>query len=73
MITIKDKTYHFGSETGKTYIDHGDKLKRLNYIKRHQVNEDWATVNPGSLSRWILWGASTDIETNLRAFLARIK
>jgi hypothetical protein len=37
------------------------------------VNEDWATVNPGSLSRWILWGDSPDIETNLKAFLERIK
>jgi hypothetical protein len=73
MITIENKTFHFGSATGQTYIDHGDKLKRLNYIKRHQVNEDWTTVNPGSLSRWILWGASPNIEVNLKAFLERIK
>jgi hypothetical protein len=73
MITIENKTFHFGSATGQTYIDHGDKLKRLNYIKRHQVNEDWTTVNPGALSRFILWGDSPDIETNLKAFLERIK
>ena len=73
MITINDKTYHFGSATGQTFIDHGDKTKRFNYLKRHEKNEDWTTVNPGSLSRYILWGNSKDIEVNLKEFLARIK
>ena len=72
MITINGKTYQFGSATGKTYIDHGDETKRFNYIKRHKVREDWTTVNPGSLSRFILWD-SPDIEANLKAFLSRIK
>jgi hypothetical protein len=68
MITLDGKTFHFGSKNGSTYIDHGDKKKRENYIKRHQVNEDWTTVNPGSLSRFILWGSSTSIEKNMREF-----
>ena len=36
------------------------------------IREDWDTVNPGSLARWILW-ETPDIEENLRAFLDRIK
>lgn len=56
---------HFGAKNGSTYIDHGDKKKRENYIKRHKVNEDWDTVNAGSLSRFILWGDSNNIGKNI--------
>lgn len=60
---------HFGAKGSKTYIDHHDELKRENYLKRHSVNEDWSKVNAGSLSAYILWGDSTNIDTNLRVFL----
>jgi hypothetical protein len=65
------KTIHFGSDVGTTYIDEGDKLKRENYIKRHQVREDWTKVNAGSLSRYILWGDSKNINKNLNSYLER--
>lgn len=65
------KTIHFGSDVGTTYIDSGDKVKRENYIKRHRVNEDWTTINAGSLSRYILWGDSKDINKNLTDYLRR--
>jgi hypothetical protein len=67
------KTIHFGSKTSQTYLDHEDKVKRLNYIKRHRANEDWSKVNAGSLSRFILWGDSTNINTNAVQFLQRFK
>ena len=67
------KTIHFGSDVGTTYIDSGDKVKRENYIKRHRVNEDWTTINAGSLSRYILWGDSKDINKNLTDYLRRFK
>ena len=35
MAIIKGKKYHFGLKNGSTYIDHKDKTKRENYIKRH--------------------------------------
>ncbi len=63
------KTFHFGSITGQTFIDHRDKTKRANYIARHSVNENWNEVNPGSLSRYILWGNSTILYKNLEDFL----
>jgi len=66
------KTIHFGRYGGETYIDHGDKDKRTNYIKRHQKRENWNTpYTAGSLSRWITWGDSTDINENIRAFKKR--
>ena len=71
---FKDGTsIHFGAKNGSTYIDHGDKKKRENYIKRHQVNEDWNTVNAGSLSRYILWGDSNDIGKNILDYKKKFK
>jgi hypothetical protein len=64
-----DIEVHFGSKTGSTFIDHGDKKKRENYLRRHSVLEDWRRINPGSLSRYLLWGDSTDLGKNLRTFL----
>lgn len=55
---------HFGLKGGNTFIDHGDKKKRENYIKRHAINEDWTKINPASLSRFILWGDSSNIVKN---------
>lgn len=73
VITFSDpkKTIHFGSNVGTTYIDEGDKIKRENYIKRHEANEDWDNINPGSLSRYILWGEHKNINKNVRAYLKR--
>jgi hypothetical protein len=65
------RTIHFGSDVGTTYIDEGDKEKRENYIARHKVNEDWSNVNAGSLSRYLLWGKSKNINRNLRDYLER--
>ena len=67
----KTLTIHFGSKNSKTYLDHKDKTKRANYIARHAPNERWDEVNAGSLSRYILWGDSTDLETNLNAYFKR--
>lgn len=60
---------NFGLKGGNTYIDHGDKIKRENYLKRHQVNENWNNPKTaGSLSAMLLWGASKSLETNLKNF-----
>jgi len=75
VITFSEprKTIHFGARDGSTYLDHRDPVKRENYLARHRVNEDWTKVNAGSLSAFLLWGKSTDLETNLRAYLRRFK
>ena len=66
-------TIHFGSKTSETYLDHKDKTKRANYIARHSARENWSEINAGSLSRYILWGDSTDLDTNLKEYLKRFK
>jgi hypothetical protein len=66
-----DMTIHFGSKNSSTFLDHHDKTKRSNYLKRHKVNEDWNQVNAGSLSAYILWGPSTDLNKNLINYLTK--
>ena len=79
--TRKDKRYqatfnngkiiHFGLRGGNTYIDHGDKIKRENYINRHKKNEDWTKVNAGSLAKFLLWGDYTTLEQNHNAYMKK--
>ena len=71
MAIIKGKKYHFGLKNGSTYIDHHDKTKRENYIKRHIVRENWDEVNAGSLSRYLLWGNSTSLEKNIKDYMKK--
>ena len=68
-------TSNFGSKTGATFIDHGDIIKRSNYLKRHSaLNEDWNNpTSAGALSKWILWGESDDIYNNIELFKKRFK
>ena len=34
--TEPNLTIHFGSKNSSTFLDHHDKLKRSNYLKRHK-------------------------------------
>lgn len=68
------KVVHFGQAGGKTYIDEGDKIKRAAYLARHGANKKEVWTNPFSaaaLSRYLLWGDSTDMETNHQAFMSK--
>jgi hypothetical protein len=59
----------FGAAGYRDYTQHHDKLRRENYLTRHRARENWNDYkSAGSLSRWILWGDSTSIDTNLRKF-----
>lgn len=58
--TNKKKIVKFGLYGGNTFIDHKDNLKKENYIKRHQVRENFNNfLSRGALSRWILWNTTT--------------
>jgi len=70
MLVIQGKKIHFGSINGYTYVDGASEKTKENYILRHG-NEDWTQVNPGSLSRYILWGDSHDIIKNANAYSDR--
>ena len=72
--TFKDgKIVHFGQRGGSTYIDHNDKDKRAAYIARHSKNgENWSNPKTaGALSRYLLWGDSTSLRTNIASFKRR--
>jgi len=63
----KVKTQHFGSSPNKDFTIYSKELnkkeaekKKENYIKRHQVREDFNKFqSAGSLSRYILWNKPT--------------
>jgi hypothetical protein len=63
------KKSHFGLDTGATYIDHHDIIKRFNYLKRHEVNEEWNDpYKPGTLSSYLLWGNHKTLKDNIKEF-----
>ena len=54
------KKVNFGSRGSSTYLDHKDEKKRLAYVARHRVNENFNDpLTAGSLSRYILWNKTT--------------
>jgi len=66
-----NKTIHFGWKGSLTYTNGATEEQRKNYLKRHKVNEDWNSINPGSASAFILWGKNRDIQTNLNSYLKK--
>lgn len=62
----KIKTVEFGAKNGNTFIDHKDKTKKENYIKRHSnnplekpfLNKKKYADKPSNLSKDILWNKS---------------
>lgn len=64
----KRKVVHFGDNRYEDYTIHKDKIRRNRYRLRH-VNDDIRNpMSPGALSWHILWGESTDLESNIRRF-----
>jgi hypothetical protein len=65
------KHYDFGLKGGQTYLDHKDKRKRENYIKRHYANPiekrliDNLVPSPALFSLYLLWGKYTDLNDNI--------
>jgi hypothetical protein len=70
LLANPQQNIDFGQKGSQTYINHGDKERRRLYLARHG-KEDWSNLNPGSASRWILWGDHTDIMKNLQAFVKK--
>lgn len=72
VLFANGEVIHFGMKGAKTYIDEGDKAKREAYIARHRVREDFNNpYTAGALSRWLLWGDSTDFEKNHKSFMKK--
>jgi len=54
------KTTHFGSKPYQDYTQHHSKIRKMLYLTRHRVNENWNDpTTAGALSRWLLWNKST--------------
>lgn len=59
----------FGQKGASDYTTNFSDEKRINYLKRHHKNENWDNpFTSGSLSRYILWGNSTNINKNISDF-----
>jgi len=72
MVNDKQKTVQFGSRGSSTYLDNKDEAKRKAYIARHSVREDFNNpLTPGSLSKHLLWGATTSLRENISLFKKR--
>jgi hypothetical protein len=62
----KTKTIHFGQAGSPDYTKTKDKEQRSRYIKRHRQRENWERPdNAGSLARWILWGPTVKLSSNI--------
>jgi len=70
--TTRTRTIHFGSAGMDDYTRTKDKAQRSRYLERHRRRENWQKPDSaGALSRWILWGASTSKQENIRNFKKR--
>jgi len=68
----KNKTVSFGQANANDYTITGDKDARARYRKRHA--KDLKTKDPtraGYLSYYILWGDSTNLQENIKAYKKR--
>lgn len=68
----KEKNVDFGSAGADDYTKTGDKEQRARYRARHRKDlQHGDYTKPGYLAWHILWGDSTDMETNVRAYKRR--
>ena len=61
VILDNNSFYDFGLDDGECYLDHGDKKKRDNYLKRHMANKTEFNLitnlvpSPSLFSAYLLW------------------
>lgn len=73
--TGRRKHIYFGASGMNDYttfnaLEREERKRR--YIQRHQKNEDWNDPETaGFWSRWILWGDTPSIQTNLKRTLSK--
>ena len=59
----------FGARGYSDFTIHKCKRRRARYRKRHRNDPINDPFTPGSLSWWVLWGNSTSLYKNFRAFV----
>lgn len=66
------KTVRFGTASNYVLNKNKTDLDRKNYIKRHQVRENFDNpLTAGALSRHLLWGDSRSLKKNVDDFKTR--
>ena len=70
----KIKTTQFGDNRYEDYTQHKDKQRRSKYLTRHKKDlEKGDYMSAGHLSYYILWGASTNLNTNIKQYKKMFK
>jgi len=70
----KIKTTQFGDNRYEDYTIHKDKQRRSKYRSRHKGSLEKGTyMSPSHLSYYILWGASTNRNTNIKQYKKMFK
>ncbi len=70
----KIKTAQFGDSRYEDYTMHKDKQRRDRYRARHKGNLAKTTyMSPAHLSYYILWGDSSNINTNINKYIKMFK
>jgi hypothetical protein len=64
----KTKTVHFGSSMHQDFTQHKNLERRRLYRQRHEKDLKGDPMRAGYLSYYILWGDSTNLQTNIKAF-----
>ena len=69
----KVKTTHFGASGYTDFLMSKDKERRSRYIKRHTNNREnhGDYKSAGALSRFILWGPTTSLTSNINRYKMR--
>ena len=66
-IIMTDHHHDFGSDVGKTFVDHGDEKIKRAWIARHKTNPNFSSKHSGIYhSRILLWS-----EPSLKAAIKR--
>ena len=63
----RGRTVTFGARGYEDYTQHKDKDRRQRYRQRHQSDNLDDPYSAGFWAWHVLWGNSTDIDTNFRA------
>tara|TARA_R100001224_G_C4025122_1_gene150692 strand:+ start:1759 stop:2046 length:288 start_codon:yes stop_codon:yes gene_type:complete len=64
----RKKTINFGAKGYDDYTIGGTDKQRSAYLARHKKDKINIPDSAGSLSYWILWGKSKDMEKNIKDF-----
>jgi len=59
-IDMGDHSHDFGSDVGKTYVDHNDKSKKKSWVARHSTNKNYNSKHSAIYhSRHLFWSKPT--------------